>query len=454
MDKLITIIFSFAILGQAWGARAYIGTWLAPAPLWGMFWFMLTIIPLVALYDVPIDPTSVLYLLVVSIVFTLTSFNPYGWHWMHRRNREINRHYFFESRFITRVFFVLSTMAIICFLVDLSIQDVSLSEIFTNPLGVAAKMITKRYAEELVPNIFAKLSFVLQYPAAILGGIVNSKRRSAFGSFEVMALTFTPSILGMVLLGAKGTLFLAIAFYAGGRVVCKLSRGDMTLISRQELRRMMPYVLLVIVLLTLSMLSRFIGNPDAEIGAGLQRLFASYMMAHLYAFSDWFNATLSHYSIFGSQTFNDNTSGLGLYTFTPISRLLGNESILPQGTYDEYFIYGDLFQTNIYTMFRGLIIDFGLLGSIIYIAASGLVLHFAYAYFLCGKRPALSTAIVAHSVGYFYSSFMISLFTYSSIYASIMIVYAVLVANGYHSRRRERRKRRTQAYHSEVLSAS
>lgn len=424
-DKPLAVFYSLMILGQAAVLRAYIGTWIAPACLWGLFWFMFTFVPLVALWDVPVNPNAVGYLLVASILFSLTAL-PFSWKRAFRLRREQPVTNDLGSIFMVQAFYAISVIAILSLLIDLWIQGVTVIDAVMSPMQVAARMIDLRYSDALVPNVFSKLSFATQYPAAILGGFVYATRPPNSKRMRILLLTFLPSILGMILLGAKGTLFQAFAFYWGAVLVCKIDRGDLRILSKEELRRLLPYFALVIGLLTMSMLSRFVGNTGTVIADSLQRYFASYVTAHLYAFSDWFSYTTG---VSFSQYYFDIPNNNALYTFTPISRLLGNSSVMPPGTYEEYFLYDWFLQTNIYTMFRGLIIDFGMTGSFIFMVLFGAAIHLAYWVFLVARYPAVSTSIFIHSVGYFYSSFMISLLTYTSIYVSVFIMSILIFAN-------------------------
>lgn len=424
-DKPTAVLFSVLILGQAAVLRVYIGTWIAPACIWGLFWFLFTFVPLVALWDVPVNPIAVFYLLAVSVVFSITAL-PFSWKRAFALRQDRPSDVDYGSPFMLNAFYAISIAAILSLLVDLNIQGVTVWDALTAPMTVAARMIDLRYSDALVPNIFSKISFATQYPAAILGGFLFSMRPEGVKRSRILLLTFLPSVLGMILLGAKGTLFQAFSFYWGGILVCKIHRGDMKILSAAEFRRLLPYIGLVIGLVTVSLLSRFVGNAGAVIADGLQRLFASYVTAHLYGFSDWFSYTTG--SSF-TQYYFDLHNNDALYTFTPIARLLGDTTAMPPGTYDEYFTYEGLFQTNIYTMFRGLIIDFGMAGSFLFMLIAGLLLNLAYWCFLVARHPTWSASIFIHSIGYFYSSLMISLLTYNSIYASVVVVALVLFGN-------------------------
>jgi hypothetical protein len=69
--KIIAIFFSILFLVQAYIIRITAGSYLVPGALFSFVWFIFTIIPLVVLFGVPVNPISILYLLACVFVFSL-----------------------------------------------------------------------------------------------------------------------------------------------------------------------------------------------------------------------------------------------------------------------------------------------------------------------------------------------------------------------------------------------
>ena len=60
--KFVAIALSLLIFAQAYSIRMAVGTYIFPACLFALAWFLFTFLPLVILFDVPVNPISILYL--------------------------------------------------------------------------------------------------------------------------------------------------------------------------------------------------------------------------------------------------------------------------------------------------------------------------------------------------------------------------------------------------------
>src|SRR4051812_40150778 len=70
-DKDFAIGLSLLILVQAYAVRRLTGTWMAPGSIFGLFWFAITFVPLIAFYDFPVDPFCIGFILLSTIAFSL-----------------------------------------------------------------------------------------------------------------------------------------------------------------------------------------------------------------------------------------------------------------------------------------------------------------------------------------------------------------------------------------------
>jgi len=160
--------------------------------------------------------------------------------------------------------------------------------------------------------------------------------------------------------------------------------------------------------------------------SGLYFSIVSYSAGHLYAFSDWFSYIIGDYAVL---SYRDLVDSNGFYTFMAVFNALGTSKVVPHGVYDEYFFIDNVLQTNIYTHFRGLILDFGMIGSLLVSAAAGLFLSIVHIQFLNGNLKAIGASLFAHFIGYCYTSFIISLLIWNSVFASFALVSIILFIN-------------------------
>jgi oligosaccharide repeat unit polymerase len=186
---------------------------------------------------------------------------------------------------------------------------------------------------------------------------------------------------------------------------------------------------LIFPIVTFSFLARGIYRQSADSSVlveALTRYYISYSSGHLFGFSDWFN----FYT--GDKHFTDYTqydTSYGFYTFMSIFRWFGDTRYVPQGVFDEYYDYGPYIFGNVYSLYRALIIDFGLIGSIVAMMVLGTIFHLAFRNLLLKRFAVLSVSIFITMMGFIYTSFIASVFIWDSTYAMPIGLAAVLYAN-------------------------
>ncbi len=429
LSKLTAIVFSLSILGQSYALRQVYGTWTLPACLFGLFWFGYTFIPLVVAAWVPVEPLAIALILACCLAFSSTTV-AFDWPAALAVSRRREQRSNYQSPVIRWTFLCASFLSIILLFVDILAQGFSVADIVFSLMRTASLYIKLRYTGDIAPTVAGQISTTLMYPAAILGGLLFATRPKAQLGLVVLSLVAIPSLVKMVVQGDKGSLFLVLALFWGGILLAKLSKGNDRLFEKGIVIKAFLAGALLAPFVLASFLARGLYNitDTSVIINALFKYAASYSIAHLYAFSDWF----SHF-IFGvsSQSYKPNPYPIGYYTFLPILRHFGNADPPVPGYYDEYFSYAELMTTNIYTMFRGLVSDFGLFGSVVFMGLFGGVVNVAYWNVLTSTRPALSASIYAHAIGYFYTSFLISMFVWNSAIASVFVTAAVLTLNAW-----------------------
>jgi oligosaccharide repeat unit polymerase len=155
----------------------------------------------------------------------------------------------------------------------------------------------------------------------------------------------------------------------------------------------------------------------------LKRYLITYSSGHLYAFSDWFS---ERYFSDSTMNYNQEYFTTGFYTFMSAFRYFGDDRIVPMGTYSEFYASGDYIFTNIYTMFRGLISDFTLVGSLVVACFAGFVCNFAYYRLLCERLNPFYILFFVFFVAISYQTYLISTLMWKTIPLVFVVQVGVL----------------------------
>ncbi|UQS91394.1 oligosaccharide repeat unit polymerase [Pseudomonas chlororaphis subsp. piscium] len=319
-------------------------------------------------------------------------------------------------------------------LANLAIQGYSPYEFVTDLTGTANRYLADRYNGQIKPNIFSQLGVVLNYTANCIAGLIIADK-SKLKKTLIFLCSFIPAGLHMVIYADKGTLFLCAAFFYSGVLVARMHAGNFSITNKTTNRVILISLALLFPILIISFLARGIGDGTTEETIEkLKYYFSSYAFGHYYALSDWFSSVYSGYSIMEYDSLQENT--YGLYTFMAIFKAMGDTTYFPDGYYDEYYNYHNIIQSNIYTIYRGLINDFTMVGSLIYFIITGFLFNFSYLAMLKARKPVFSVALYMCFAAYTYSSFIISIMTWNSIFAVFVAVCLILGVNSYLSNKR------------------
>jgi len=429
-DKCLALIFSLMILGQAYLVRRYVGTWLFPACIFGLFWFGYTFFPLAVLFWVPVQPYATAFIFLCTLAFSMGAV-PFDWKTAFKRNERKceTASLVYGNPFLKAVFCV-SVFASLLFLVlNLFDQGFTLHDLLFNLFASAASYANLVYSQNLDINLFARLSIVCTYLGAILGGFLFPCMQTKNGRRLIVVLSFLPPILMAVTQSAKWHLFLCIVFFYSGLLVYRASAGKLRLSEKGSIKSLSIYMAILIPIVAVSFLGRGLYSVEdgSELVHKLITYYLSYSCGHIYAFSDWFAFIIGKHS----ELIYPNHSGAhGFYTFAVLFKLMGSHKELPLGVYDQYYSYGDLLTSNIYTIFRGLITDFGFIGSVLFMLTTGFLFHWTFHAMLRGSRPVFTVVVFVFMMSYFYSSFVISILGANTIYyVTFFLLWIVLHIN-------------------------
>lgn len=436
IEKLLAIFFSLSIFGYALVLKHKAQSWVTPGVIFAVFWFLFTFFPLTIMFNIPVNPWATLFIASCVFMFGLPGLvsglkTPLLTNSL--KKHDSLDHY--SGAFLAFSFVSLQIITIICILINLSIQGFTPADFVTDLFGTANQYLALRYSGKIEPNIFAQLGVLLNYTAVCIGGLILSSKNGKIEKTIILLLSFVPAALHMVVYADKGTLFLCASLFYGGVIISRLRNGETALTNKATNKILLCSLLILIPVLISSFLARGIDSSDTdEVKDKLIYYLSSYAFGHLYAFSDWFSSY--NFNISWQSYYHEDNLTLGFSTFMAVFRALGDVTPVPDGYYDEYFQYKEILQTNIYTIFRGAIQDFGIFGTLIYMLITGALFNFAYIKILSEKKPVISVAIYICMAGYIYTSFIISIMVWNSIFALFITLSLALSANKIYQKKR------------------
>ncbi|MFD1747120.1 oligosaccharide repeat unit polymerase [Rhizobium helianthi] len=174
------------------------------------------------------------------------------------------------------------------------------------------------------------------------------------------------------------------------------------------------------------------GSQASSSPSGLGNYVRSYAFGHFFAFTHWLEA---YYNEKPSSYIDPNHRTWGFWTFMAIGRIMNPGYELPPGYFTEYYRVDGLIMSNIYTLYRGLIYDFGIVGSLIFMGLFGWVSSAAYRQLLEYKNAPASQAFFILLIGFIYTSYIISLLVWKSAWLVTAIVWAALAGKSFATRR-------------------
>lgn len=429
-EKTIAIIFSVLIILNGFIISKLSKTWVLPGAIISIFWFGYTFFPLVLLFSIPVNAYSVVYIFFAIFSFTLSS---YFINWRsafasNQRKSRLGLYQEFHTLFLILSFYFIQVSVVIIIFLDILSQGFPLSSIIFDLMGTSSQYIALRYSGELTQTFLSRVGTVFTYVGTMLGGLAFCASRKMARKFLILLLTFIPPLLVMVVQGAKGALFLCAVYFYATIIIYRLYAGDVFLTNARTNKNIFLGVVLFFPAIVSSFLSRGLYGYDADyVITRLLSYFASYALAHMYAFSDWFSFYTSASHVMQYEAHPEPF--YGFYTFMPVFRAFGDTTEVPPGIYDEYFNFDDFIITNIYTVFRGLILDFGILGSYIFMFLLGVVSNVTFLMLLRSLRPYFSISFFAAMAGFYYTSFIISIFIWNSIFIAFILFAIVLQFN-------------------------
>ncbi|MBU2622668.1 MAG: oligosaccharide repeat unit polymerase, partial [Proteobacteria bacterium] len=263
-----------------------------------------------------------------------------------------------------------------------------------------------RYAEDYAPPpLITQLFLIGVFSSPILGGIIFAVRRSKL-DLCLSLLSILPALLIFATQTTRSAFSLAFILWASGYFSCVvlLHGRSVRLFTKKVRFLLLGLVLLVVILFSVGQILREGGTPD--IGT-ISDVLASpntraSIFGHISVFSQWFV----------EEWYNPKGPTFGAFSVAGVFDILGIHK-RDAGLYINQIIEVEPgASTNIYTTFRGLISDFTLVGSLIFLYVVGIIT--GWAYYRVGKG-ALHFMPILIAFYAFATGHGVSIFNYNSI---------------------------------------
>ncbi len=412
----ILVLILFVVNG--WLYAKYINNFINPVSLLSFFWFLIFFIPLLIYPQGNISFFSIVFILFCLISFTIPFYFIIG--------KDFCMVYKFSDFFICRIqwfVFTLVLVGLVFFFVHLGYNGVSFVGWLYDPKGVTAELVGKKYAAEIVTSFYSQFSILIMYPVSFFAGLILALRKN--NTFFVSSAALALPVLFFLVFGDKGAVFLVVFLVFAGWLVGRGSLGYKNIIEIKHFIYLSAFALALSVLVVFAFISRAGGFEGDDLFSFIYMSIVSYSSGHIFAFGDWFSYYIGSDFIFPD--YNETLKPIGYYTFKVFFDIFSFPELTPLGTYGEYYTDGFI-MTNIYTVFRGLIFDFGIFGALVFFFSFGSVV--ALGFFLLQSSKFgfyIGISIWYMFFVFLYSSYMISTFIWLSTTFSVFLVFIFLL---------------------------
>ena len=379
-----------------------------PAGIFAIMWILFTICVLPMQYYIALRFTGILYIISCVLLFTLGTI--FGDSICHPSITKTTLS--FNQQWALPVLIVLFIGAMVNPLYSILLHGFSLEALLSmqDLLNMNNKISEDRYYSGNVTNMVNQFFLIFCYTAPLFGGFCY--RWVGKWTKAVCIFTLIPGMFIALTQSMKMTMITGFILWFTGFFVCSFSYGLPLRIKPKHIVGIITGVSSFFGILFFSMVFRT-GEISEKTIFDISQKFFTYALGHFHCFDVWF-------------TTNDTTSySLGTKTFLGISNVLGLEERI-QGVYQEYYQVGQNGYygiSNIFTIFRPLIEDFGEAGACLFMFLIGLLSKISLKALEAMKMVYINQTIISAVYAYLLWSFVASFFTYTSYVAMFAIAY-------------------------------
>jgi oligosaccharide repeat unit polymerase len=402
----IIIIISTALV-----SRSILGSWLSPGSFFALCWSFFLIMPLVFAPSYNVDLRGIWFIVIFSMACasgSVIASKPF-------LNTKIN----FNSTFINYYnlktsFFIISFISIfgLYLLYNYALFKYNFGYYSLTWLSIPNLIAIDRYNDELTYPLLIKYSLYFIYPANLLGGLLFSLEKSKLKSKIIFLLPLFLAFFLGVLEGARSGILLGLIIFFSSWLSTFIPNSLNKSEKRSYIKLGIAFISLIMIFTLIFILIQWLrqGMDNLIVDLLFDRVKA-YFFGYLAAFSQWF-ISYDNLGLTG-----------GLTTFAGPFNFIGIVE-RPLGFYEPITVALTT-TTNIFTAFRGLVIDFSITGAVIFAFIIGFIAQLFF------NKSQNIRIIKTLPISMFYAftlySPLISIFHYNSIIFSWVIAFFLIL---------------------------
>lgn len=331
-------------------------------------------------------------------------------------NNSLKKPNYIEFKMQKSSFILLSTilLGMMVPLLNMRLNGFSISNFFDFNafLEMNNQMAVNRYSGVHQTNSVMQILLIFEYFSPIVGGYhfasSKDKKNKLFG-----LMSFLPAICNMLIQNTKSELLSSIFLFISTMIIGNVYLDKELHVKFRNVVKIIILIMGTFLGLILTMLFR-IGTINEQNVQVVLNKFLVYALGQVPTFDNW----LGNYQGVNQYGFGTNTF-IGIFNFFGFSERI-------QGVYSEYILI-EGFPANIYTAFRGMIEDFGILGSIIFFVLIMGTIVFAYYSLTMRRNIYISSFILLNGYFFIFYSFIISSWSYMSYLFAIFLFLPYLM---------------------------
>ena len=412
LASISTFTALIAMTGLAITGYYFHRTWLQPGNFFSLFWLLLTLIPLLIAPENPVYPFGIWYIFSFSLALLLGSL---VWSFIDPNTR-LGKALTVAGNKLDRYAKTLLQLTIV--FITVSLIGVLLLLLYgINRYGLDMNI----FSLSTLPNLYYvdRDTGIFTLPWAVKGFMyfvyvasLSGGSAILFAKGKMKLICLLPLLIALLqgtILAVRSGFLLSIVLWLSGWLAVKVLVNDLKFQPRTVVISLIGFSLFIFLFISVRWLRS--GADDPFLILYLLENVRISMFGHISAFSTWMRDY--HYT----------GLSFGLNTFSGPLDLIGIQ-MREIGYYKERVFLSSALYTNIYTVFRGLVQDFSIPGTLIIAFGSGMAARISFDRCLHGKFVWL----IPLSLFYAFTMYspIISIFNYNSIMMAWLIFFVFL----------------------------